>query len=256
MALEWIAGAIEIHVVRQRDWQIALRHRHDAAALAVDHWNRTAPVTLARYAPVAQTKIDLAGPNRNVAVRDPLKPSRDLFLCFLYAQAIEKARIDHAAVAFIGGIGDDEDLGILSRRTNDGRVAEAVFVDEVEVALVVCRAAEDRSRAVLHHDEVGDIDWKLPVWIEGVESLHSGVETVLLGSIYQLLRGAVASGFRNERGERRVFGRSGGGKRMIGRESHELGAEQRIMARGEDFELVLRIRRCGGIKRKADEQAL
>src|SRR5205823_6638034 len=85
-----------------------LGHRHDAAALAVDHWNRTAPVTLARYAPVAQTKIDLAGPNRNVAVRDPLKPSRDLFLRFLYAQAVEKARIDHAAISFIGGIGDDE----------------------------------------------------------------------------------------------------------------------------------------------------
>src|SRR5260221_341347 len=42
---------------------------------------------------------------------------------------------------------------------------------------------------------------------------------------------------------------------MVGRKRHELGAEQRIMPRGEDFEFVFRIRCCGGIQRKADEES-
>src|SRR5262249_61702250 len=119
---------------------------------------------------------------------------------------------------------------------------EPIFVVERDVALVGCRAAEDRARAVVHHDEVGDIDRKLPVWIEGMESLHPGVETLLLGGIYQLLCSAVASALRDECRKRGVLGRRGGGEGMVGRKRHELGAEQRIMPRGEDFEFVLRIR--------------
>ena len=50
------------------------------------------------------------------------------------------------AVAVIGDVGDDEGLRVLARRADHRRVAEAVFVDEVQVALVVRRAAEDARR--------------------------------------------------------------------------------------------------------------
>ena len=46
------------------------------------------------------------------------------------------------------------------------------------------------------------------------------------------------------------------GERMIGRDRHELGAEQRVGPRREDFELVLAVRRGLGIEREADQQAL
>src|SRR5262249_26845943 len=110
-------------------------------------------------------------------------------------------------------------------------------------ALVVRRAAEDRAGAVVHDDEVGDIDRKVPTRIEGMERLHPGVETLLLGRVYQFLRSAMAFAFGNECSERRILGCSGGSERMVGRERHELGAEQRVMPRGEDVEFVFPVRR-------------
>ena len=106
--------------------------------------------------------------------------------------AVEEARIDHAAVAVIGGVGDDEGLRILARRADHRHVAEAVFVDEIEVALVVRRAAEDRAGAVVHQDEIGDIDRQLPVRIERMHRPDAGVEAHLLGGVDRRLRGADA----------------------------------------------------------------
>src|SRR5258708_29268651 len=162
-------------------------------------------------------------------MRCPLESLCNLLLRLLHAHAVEKARIDYAAVAFICGVGDDEGVGLLSWRAHHWRVAEAVFVGEVEAALVVCRAAEDRARAVVHHHEIGDIDRKLPVRVEGVESLHAGVETLLLGGIYQLLCSAVASAFRDECRECGVLGCRGGGERMIGRKRPDLAPQPRTI---------------------------
>ena len=47
--------------------QLVLRHRHDAAGLAMDDRDRAAPVALARDAPVAQAEIHLALGDRPVA---------------------------------------------------------------------------------------------------------------------------------------------------------------------------------------------
>ena len=60
MPVERIAGLIEGDVLRQRDRQIGLRHRHRAAGFAMDDRDRAAPIALARNAPVAQPEIDLA----------------------------------------------------------------------------------------------------------------------------------------------------------------------------------------------------
>ena len=167
MAVERIAGTVEGDVVRQRHRQVLLRHRHHAACLAMDDRDRAAPVALARDAPVAQAEVDLALGHRPIAARARFS-SRLATSSFASGDrhAVEEARIDHAAVAVIGGVGDDERLRVLARRADHRRVAEAVFVDEVEVALVVRRAAEDRAGAVIHQDEVGDIDRQLPRRIE------------------------------------------------------------------------------------------
>ena len=222
----------------------------------MDHRDRAAPVALARNAPVAQAEIDLARGDGAVAAGGVLEPPRDLFLRLLDGHAVEKARIDHAAVAVIGGVGDDEAVRILSRRAHHRRVAEPVFVGEIEVALVVRRAAEDRAGAVVHQDEICDVDRQLPSWIERMDRLDAGVEALLLGGVDDLLRGAVAFAFRDEFGERRILRGCGRGERMIGRERHEFGAEQGVVARGEDLELVFSRRRGRRIEREADMQSL
>src|SRR5690606_35541357 len=60
MARERVARLIEGDVLRQLDRQRLLRHRHNAAGGAVDHRDRTAPIALARHAPVAQAIGDRA----------------------------------------------------------------------------------------------------------------------------------------------------------------------------------------------------
>ena len=108
--------------------------------------------------------------DRAVAARLSLQPLGDFFLGFLDGHAVEETRIDHAAVAVIGDVGDDESLRVLARRAHHRRIAEAVFVGEIEVALVVRRAAENRAGAVIHQNEIGDIDRQLPV---GIERMHA-----------------------------------------------------------------------------------
>jgi hypothetical protein len=124
----------------------------------VDHRDRAAPVALARNAPVPQAEIHLAFADRRIAADLGFQPLGHLFLRLLDGHAIEEARIDHAAFAVIGGIGDNKGFWVLAFGTDHRRVAEPIFVDEVEVALVVRRAAEDRAGAVLHQHEVGDVD--------------------------------------------------------------------------------------------------
>ena len=188
MMVERIARPVEGDVVGQLHRQVFRRHRHDAARLAMDDRDRAAPIALARDAPVAQPEIDLALRHRAIAAGRTLQPLRHLFLGLLDGHAVEEARVDHAAVAVIGGVGDDEALRIDVRRADHRRVAEPVRVDEIEVALVVRRAAEDRAGAVVHQDEVRDIDRQLPIRIERMDRLDAGVEALLLRGLEQRLR--------------------------------------------------------------------
>ena len=86
----------------------------------MDHRDRAAPIALARNAPVAQAEIHLALADRHVAAHLAFQPLRDFFLRLLDGHAVEEARIDHAAVAVIGGIGDDEGLRIGLRGQTTG----------------------------------------------------------------------------------------------------------------------------------------
>ncbi len=256
MVVERIAGPVEIDVVGKRHRQVLAPDRHHAAGRTMDHRDRAAPIALARDAPVAQAEIHLPLADGPVAARLRFKPPRDLLLCRFDRHAVEEARVDHAAVAVIGDVGDDEGRRVLTFRTDDGRCAEPVLVDEVEVALVVRRAAEDGAGAVVHEHEVRDVDRKRPGRIERVDRLHPGVEAELLGLLDQLLRRAGVLALRDEGGERRILGGRGGRKRMVGRERHELRAEQRVVARREDLDLALRVRRGLRVEREADEQSL
>ena len=222
MAVERVARPVEIDVVGQLHRQILGRHRHDAAGGAMDDRDRAAPVALARDAPVAQAEIDLALGDRPVAAGLFLEPAGDLLLRLRDRHAVEEARVDHPPVAVIGDVGDDEGLWVLVLRADHRDVAEPVFVDEVEVALVVRRVAEDGAGAVVHQDEVRDIDRDPPRRIERVDRHDAGVEAELLRLVDQLLGGAGALAFGDELGERRILRRRREGERMVRRHRHEL----------------------------------
>ncbi len=132
--------------------------------------------------------------DRAVAAALAFETARDFFLGVRDGHAVEKARIDHPAVAVIGRIGDDEGRRVRVGRAHHGDVAEAVFVDEIEVALVMGRAAEDGAGAVFHQDEIRHVDGQRPGRVEGMDGADAGVEAEFLGLVDGLLRGAGALG--------------------------------------------------------------
>ena len=52
------------------------------------------------------------------------------------------------------------------------------------------RAAEDRAGAIVHQNEIGDVDRQLPRGIKRVANLQAGVEAALLGRFQIRLGGA------------------------------------------------------------------
>ncbi len=116
-------------------------------------------------------------------------------------------------------------------------------------------AAEDRAGAVFHQHEIGDVDRQLPVFIKRVDRPDAGVKTQLLLGIDDFLRGAVTLCFCNELGELWIFCSRRLRQRMIRRDRHEFGAEQRVMPRGKNLQFALAIRRGRRIKREADQEA-
>ncbi len=256
MMVERVAGLVERDILRQHHRQILVGHRHHTACRAVDHRNRAAPVALPRDTPVAQAKIHLALADRHVAPHLSLEPLRYFFFRLFDGHAIEEARIDHAAIAIVSDVGDDERLRVDVGRAHHRRIAEPVFIDKIEVALVVRGAAEDGAGAVFHQYEIGDVDRQFPVRIERVDRLDAGIEPKLLGGIDDFLRGAVTLRLRDEFRELLIFCSGGLRQRMIRRDRHEFCAEQRVMPRRENFQLALAIGRGCGIEREADQHAL
>ena len=206
MAVERIAGLIEAHVLRQPDRQILGRDRHGAAGLAMDDRDRAAPIALARNAPVAQLVIDLPLGLRLALKRDLLEPARDLLLGLIDRQAVEEARIDHhARRRHRPRAPICEARGIEVGRAHDRGHAEPIGADEIEVALVVRGAAENRARSVFHQHEIGDIDRQPPLGVERMNDPQAGVVALLLRGLDRGDRGADPRASVDERGKRRVM---------------------------------------------------
>ena len=204
----------------------------------MDDRNRAAPVALPGDAPVAQLVVDLPLGLRAAADRHRLQAARHLFLGRVDRHPVEKAGIDHQAVAVVGDRVDGEGRGVDVGRADDRGRSEAVDVDEVEVALIVRRTAENRARAVIHQDEIRHIDRQAPVRVERMNDPEAGVVALLLRGLDRGDRGADLAAFLDERGERRIAPGGRGGERMVGRDRHEFRAEQRVRARRVDFEFA------------------
>src|ERR1700758_5099666 len=55
MMIERVARPVEGDISRQFDREIAVGHRHDTASRAMNKRDRTAPITLPRYPPIAKS---------------------------------------------------------------------------------------------------------------------------------------------------------------------------------------------------------
>ncbi len=145
-----LSGRAELGVLRQQHRQVFLRHRHQAALIAVNHGYGGAPVALAGDEPVSQAVAHLppavALLLHEIGYRlDPLPAGH----------AAEAVRVDHGARL---GIGLGQLLPRPSRRRDDHLYRYIELFSELEVALVVGRDRHHRAGAVAQQHVVGDPD--------------------------------------------------------------------------------------------------
>ena len=122
------------------------------------------------------------------------------------------------AVVDIGDIADVEARRIGARRNHHRLHRQAVFAGEIEIALVMGRAAEDGAGAVFHEHEIGDIDRQLPVGIEGMDRLQLGAVALLLHRLQGFGRRRRLAAFLDEGGEPGIGLGELEGQRMVGRD--------------------------------------
>jgi hypothetical protein len=242
VAVERIAGLVEGHVLGQLHRQVLVRHRHVPQFVAMDHRDRAAPVALARNAPVAQAEVHLAlalrGGRRGRASKRLATSSSWRPRC----HAVEEARIDQIVPSPYRPRRrprTSPDRRPAAARRDDGQV---VFAGEIEVALVMRRAAEDGAGAVVHQHEVGDVDRQRPARVDRMLRADAGVEAELLG----LLDASCAVPMRRHSSMKAASFRHSSRPRPWRaddrRDRHEARAEQRVRPRREDLEFV----RCPG----------
>ena len=65
----------------------------------------------------------------------------------------------------------------------------------------MARTAEDRARAVLHQNEVGDVDWKLVAGLEGMGHCEFGVKPELLRLLQRRFASTELAAFDQEGGK-------------------------------------------------------
>ena len=256
MPVERIAGHVERHIVRELDRQVFCRHGHDAATLAMDHWDRAAPIALPRDAPIPQAELDLAHALRCAGDGPRREPVGHGIFGVGDAEPIEKIRIEQNAIARIGLVADGEALRVSARRQHDRAHGTPIGAREFEIALIVRGTAEDRAGAVLHQNEIGDVDGKLSTLDHGMRDAHAGIEALLLLRLQFGEARAVTVTFLDERFGFGVRLGDDARKTVIGRDRQERRAEQRIGTRGEDLDDLDAFRRGTGDRREADEQSL
>jgi hypothetical protein len=142
-----------------------------------------------------------------------------------------------------------EGRGVGAGRHHDRRHRQAVFAGEIQVALVMRRAAEDRAGAVAHQHEIGDHRPAASSPDRRDARGQAGVEAQLLGRLDLGLGGA---GRRHSAMKAASFGSafaSSWASGWSGEIATEAGAEQRVGPGGEDTSFVVRHRQREGKRR-------
>ena len=125
---------------------------------------------------------------------------------------------------------------LLALRRDNALDGEHIFAREIKVAVVMRRAAEDSTGAIIHQHEIGDEQQQLPVRIERMDHGKAGVVALLLLRL-DLGRGrATAPAFLGEGGEIGIVLRQCQRDRVIGGDGSKAGTEECVRPRGEDLQ--------------------
>ena len=144
---------------------------HHAAFRAMDDRDGAAPGTLARHQPVAQAVI-----HRALAHAGLFQTLGHFGFGLIHRHAVEEARIGEAARARHRPRCRSTKLSAsASSGTTTGITGKPVFAGEIQIALVVRGAAENRAGAVTHQHEIGDHHRQLPVGIERMGGGQPGI---------------------------------------------------------------------------------
>ena len=247
MAVQRIARLVKGDVIGQADGKVFLLLGHHATVGAMHYRNRAAPVALTAQAPVAQTVIGHPAP-------DALRLAGgngggNGGLAGLYRLAGKAAHIAHT-LGFHRHVCLGQGGLVLTFGHEDRRNRQAVLGRKVEIALVMRRAAKDRPGAIVHQDEVGDIDRQLPVRVQWMRHPDTGVEAHLLGRLDGFRTGAAAPAFGDKSRQRRIARLQRFCQRMVCRNGGKGCAQQRVGPRGIDLQLREPLGRAHRVKRK------
>ena len=169
-------------------------NRDHSARMAVHDWDGTAPVALARHAPVVEPVVDPphTAPRLLEPVRHPVE-------AFAESEAGVLAGIDDDGVLLVGpGRRADVHLGVVGRG-DDLPDRESVVHRELVVALVVARHRHDSAGPVAHEDEVRD-PHRQALAVERIDRVHPERHAALLHRLDLGGSRAAAPAFLDERG--------------------------------------------------------
>lgn len=117
---------------------------------------------------------------------------------------------------------------------------KAIFAGEIQIALIMGRAAENGPGAIIHQHEISHIDGKIRPFIKRMPGHKAGIETFFLRRFQGFLRGAGALTFFDEGHEIGIGFRQLQSQRMIHGHSTETGPENGIGAGGIHLQPILK----------------
>jgi hypothetical protein len=127
-----------------------------------------------------------------------LDPGDGLGLCGLDVQPVQETGMVDPAGTRIGFLFHVERLRVLARGKHDRADRQAILAGELEVALIVRRAAEDGPGPVLHEHEISDPNREDLVGRERMNRSHTGVEAELLSRLQLGLGSTAGAGVGDE----------------------------------------------------------
>ena len=195
----------------------------------MDDGDRATPVALARHQPIAQTIV--YGSFALVGFSQPVDHGA---LAGLNIHAVEEVRIRQLPVVGKGIVADIERLGVGVVGYDDRQDGEIIRVGEIEIALIMGRAAEDGAGPISHQHEIRDVDRQFNASRERVLDAEAGVVAALFGGLDGFFAGAELAALFDESCGRAVRARDVFGQWVIGRNGAKTRAEDCVRSRCVD----------------------
>ena len=182
-------------------------------------------------------------------MRLALAPAFFLGLCdhirfrLVDGHAVHPVRIHDDAGVGVGDMSFKMAVGQIAIGHHAGN-GQIIFAREIKVALVMCWAAKDRARAVIHQYKIGDINRQMPAWIQRVLNGKPCIEAKLFsGFNVGRCRSAFAA-FRDKILQIRRVGSQLLRDRVVGGNGNKACAEHGVGARCKHINAIVPARKA------------